>query len=453
MLSLLSSVRNEINSNLKNIIHILTLLTFFMTSSFNFLEAGEVSGSLSAGEGSSFIPSQGSAFSIIKDVTSGIYGGNYNILIKSNGRVIYEESYQIDDLYLVFNEAVDEGDIIKLNVNEGIFNFKMSHMSTLPDVVVEAIKEQNPQQYEETKTLYKPRKEVSKKPVVKPVIEPIVAPVVEPIVAPVVEPVITPILAPTIKPEPIVYPTAKPVVTPNSEYDSRVIKRHIKPEDYKKAVISSSVEKAVVPKVELKKEPSKPKALDSSITKSGIDDIAKSSKITPPKTSASGLEVLPPAKVFPMVLDSKKSPVGPKSSIDIAKSKIESLKTSTPPVMKKAQTGVFKTEIATDNVEVPKFQAQKPEVIVKKIELEKIVPPPVISKEISKPSFVPEIVPYKPEIITPPVVHEKIIEPEPEPEVVQKPIVYDDKPKDRIVITKTLITNKKKPVKDEPRVI
>jgi len=459
---------------LKSIIQLFTISALFLVLASSNLTAREVSGSLSAGEGSSFVPSQGSSFSIISDVTSGSYGGNFNIIIKSGGRTIYKESNQVDDLYLVFNEPVDDGDVIKLDVIKGVFTFKMSHMNTLPDVIVEAIKKQAPKEYKQLKPLHKKRK---KKIVAKPKI---------------VEP------APIITPKIEYLNDATPQYTPSQIDDSRVVKRHIEPQEYKKEVekvdivapvleqpkiIDQQVKKESIPSdiakpitnEEIKKPSSKSseidtlsnsidsinkriasvinrqrKAIDNSAIKSDIDEVSKKSKLQAPKTSFSTIPKIPMAKTFPMDFDRNLIPVAPR--VTMPKTPINLSKDiSVPRVMRKKDIDSFKTTIDTTVSQKPKFQTTVPDIVAKKITIEdKISKPKMEVKTIPTPKIETKIEKYvQPEIIAPPVVQEVI-----QPEIIEKPIIRKAEVKDRIVITKTIVNqDKKKVIKDEPRVI
>ncbi len=112
------------------------ILVFFA----NYLFA--VEGTLSKGNGSSFIPKQGSAFSIVLDISSGYYSGKYDILIRINDNTLYNEKDQVDDIYLVFNEPVGSDDIIKIDVKSGQFKFKMNDIDKLPQEIANVLKTQ-----------------------------------------------------------------------------------------------------------------------------------------------------------------------------------------------------------------------------------------------------------------------------------------------------------------------
>lgn len=125
------------------------IITFILTIVTTVsLYANDISGSLSAGEGSSFIPVQGSAFSIKQDFTTGVYTGEYNVLIRSGNRVIYDQKSETENLYLVFNDRIDDGDIIKLDIISGTFLFEMNPINKLPEEIVDAIKVQQPNEYQ-----------------------------------------------------------------------------------------------------------------------------------------------------------------------------------------------------------------------------------------------------------------------------------------------------------------
>jgi hypothetical protein len=116
-----------------------------LLSTFSLLSAKDIAGTLSQGDGSSFTPEQGAAFSIVLDVAGGFYRGKYDILIRVNDNTIYNRKDQSDDIYLVFNDPVSSDDIIKIDVTHGQFKFKMNGIDKLPKVIVDAIKMQLPQ--------------------------------------------------------------------------------------------------------------------------------------------------------------------------------------------------------------------------------------------------------------------------------------------------------------------
>jgi len=445
---------------LKKFIKLFFILTVLVFSSKENLVAKEISGSLSSGEGSSFVPIKGAAFSIISDVTSGIRGGNYNILIKSGGRVIYKEKNQLDDLYLVFNEPVNEDDIIKLDVNKGIFLFKMSPMETLPDVIVDAIKKQAPREYKELKPLHNRHKISSSKGIVHKKVKK------EPVKR---EPISNSVLETSIDDEIEKANIQEPVkVKKESGFFDRFSKKidefiHSKPKDEKIIEtsqistpptdignLSNSIDntkKDITSTIKLEK-----REISSSAIKSDIDKVAEVSRVKMPKTSTSDISSLPTAQTFPLDLERVKTPVGVKSSFKTPKSELESFAKCTPPSMSSSEVGSFKTQIGNgNNIQQPKFKSQNELVEIKEVKLDEEIPQfkkeePVVT------TTVPQVQPYKqPEIISEPSVPQTIVETEPEEKVI---VIKDEEPKDRIVITKMIAIAKKNPEpKEESRVI
>lgn len=413
-------------------------LTFFIAQTA--LNAKEISGSLSAGEGSSFIPMQGSAFSIIKDIKSGIYDAKFNILIKSGGSIIYNEKSQVDDLYLVFNDAIDNGDIIKLDVVNGVFLFKMSHMDKLPEAIVEAIKEQAPQEYARMKKNQKP-KAIKKTPVVNQHIEPenytpAVPLINEPEIPAIVEPIqerqkeggffdrlsakISTLIGRDERPDKAI--TSKPVPQDIS-----------KPIDSEKVYNPTTSQSGIgtlpntIENVKKERLPiimSQGKVINSSKIESGIDNITQDRGIQPPKMASSGITSFPVAKTFPMNVDR----IETKNQLAQSKTDIDSFATSRAPAIREDQSHKFQTQINTTPQSKPSFQSNVPQ----------FQPAPQLEEMITVPAKT------EPDIV-------KTIEPEiQQPTIIKAPYVKREESKDRIVITKTLAGEKKK---EESRVI
>jgi len=446
---------------LTKIIQLFIISALFLVVTKTDLPAREVSGSLSAGEGSSFVPLQGSAFSIVSDVTSRIYDGSFNILIRSGGKIIYQEKNQLDDLYLVFNEPIDNGDVIKLDVVKGVFIFKMSHMDTLPDIIIDAIKKQAPRSYKQLKALHKPRENklvkqkvtLKEEPrVIKRHIEPEnYIPEKEP------EVVISKLQPVESKKEAGFFDSfsekiGKLVSAAGSEKDEIISVKPV-PKDIAKPITDENIIKPTTQKSGIDTLSSSIDSVNKEIasvlklqskainTRSSIEDVARRSKIDVPKTSTSGIESLPMAETFPLDFDSRKSSAGFKSTIPKSQTKIESFSTTVRPTMQETQTGLFQTQITSSAIQKPEFQTKtaKPKVIVKKIKIQEKIPEPILE----------EVLKVEPEVVAPEVVEEIS-----EPVIVKVPVVKRENSKDRIVITKTLAAKKKKEiVKDEPRVI
>ena len=492
---------------------IIDTFIIFMFLVVSGLSAKDISGVLSAGEESVFVPLQGSAFSINSDITSGIYDGKFNIIIRSGGEIIYEENNQEDDLYLVFNEPVSSGDNIKLNVLKGVFKFKVSHMDTLPSEIVDAIQQQAPKVYEQLKPLHqRVQNEVQYQ---QPVIEPYV---------PVVEPIPT-------------YTPAK--IIENDDFDSRVVKRAVDPKDYiaekpyemNVPIVPTVSQKSVEKKVEeVKKESiksdknapniisttideinkkissiirfqSNPKAIDKNEIKSDIKEVSKNS-IEKPSSFTQKTNLPNISTSLPKNLQKVEKPSGLQNNLPTISTPKSDIKKFTPKVEQKNDFKPYESKIEKQVVQKPMFRETKPNIIVNsqptiapipkmnnvnnfpvssiekrdvqrptfrdrkpKVIVQKITPSKIIEAPKMKPSRIlpvapkikptiePKIVEYK----EPQIVHSTM--PEPEiiiPPVASKPRVIKHTPsKDKIVITKTISAKKKQEKVDkyESRVI
>jgi hypothetical protein len=434
----------------------------------------EVSGQLGAGEGSSFIPMQGSAFSITRDVTSGIYGGNYDVTIKNNSKVFYQEQNQKDDLYLVFNEPVDDGDIIKIEVNKGLFQFKMSHMESLPEVVVDAIKAQVPNQYEEMTPLHKPRKSASS-------INPQNIQKAEPLkeVLPKVE-------------EKIEKPAAPIAVeTPIAESQAQIDKKEGFFENFSKRLNnifspaegevskqadSTSVQKKSTPEKmqvpmdlnikEINDQVAKPKSSTSTLAnisssldaskiqtpqttqlndqniKSGIESAAEQSIEQVPAMGTSNIDNLQTAETFSPVLDKELAPTGALNRVPSEVGAGQTFAKSSLPSMQsddQINQRSFETKIDAESASRPAFSSSENDLEIKEIKIKEEIPQ-FQSHTVSQ----PQISEFKePSITQAPVLKQtpKVIEQE-------KPVIQKESAsKDKIIITKTIAPT------EEPRVI
>ncbi len=408
----------------KNILILMISILFLFVTSAS-LSAKEISGTLSEGEGSSFVPFQGSAFSVTMDVTSGVYSGDYDVVIKNNNRTFYEQNNQIDDLYLIFNEPVGNGDIIKIEVNRGVFKFKMSQMETLPDVIVDALKTQMPKQYQKMQTLHKveelrhkdeqkvgffdgisqkigslfTHKEEKTKEIQEIKIRPTILKEPKDITTPIVQ-----------------QSASKPLIShTNIKHLSETI---------------DNVKKS--PHQSIKQDT---RVLGTLVSSSKIEEVAKRSKVQMPNTSVSTISTFPVAKTFVPVLNNKQAPVGFKSDLATAKDKINSFNKSTLPSTAGVNSKTFQTEISDNRVVKPNFQEPSFEV-------------QAIDTKMNTPNYQPTIVskPKINELKQPEIVKAPSIEVT-EVEIKDMPIIQEQKPKNRIIITKTIAP------KDEPRVI
>ncbi|MCH9813443.1 MAG: hypothetical protein K0U47_05805 [Epsilonproteobacteria bacterium] len=428
--------------------------------------AKEVSGQLEAGEGSSFIPLQGSAFSITRDVTSGIYKGNYDVMIKNNRKIFYQERNQEDDLYLVFNEPVESGDLIKIEVNKGVFKFKMSHMETLPDVVVDAIKAQVPEQYAQMKSLHKER---SHKQVTTPSVKPVkaiststISKKSEEILGQRVIPqeVITPkaqvveeqsgffenfseklgkIFSPAkkdIKEQPVeqavetlnrpkVKEASAPSVAPTGLDNNLATQKHTNPTFSQKKIdsVSTSIEsrytqKAEVPHMDIAKD----------LPTSQIDDVARKSQVEVPTMTRSSLDQLPVAQTFKSVVDSNKLPIGASESLDQAQETF--VKRKLPSDFTAQAPSSFESKINSQAVTQPAFEQSRGELEIEELKVQGEIPQ-FQSTQVAAPQF-SEF--QQPAAVQAPQLKEL-------PRVVEKPKPVrqiEESGKDKIVITKTI---------------
>ena len=411
----------------------LTVLILYFSLSFTALTAKEISGTLSQGEVSSFVPLQGSAFSIVSDVTSGIYDGTYDVMIKNNYKVFYENKNETDNLYLIFNEPMGFGDKIEIKVNRGVFIFKMNKMEKLPEVIIDALKEQVPEQYKKMESLHKPKvtpslKEktiLQSKPIVKQEIISVVKPEINDN-----EIKVTKLIVPEFKEEQsegflaalskkidAFFETKEPVAssetvlktTPPPTFSNVMIKNEIDKPQASQSGISN------LPKEIAIKEGSINKPLSIPDISNKTDELTKFDKIDMPKTSVPVIEFSP-------VLDQKNDIDIVKGGISHKQSKIESFAKSSFPKTTQMQTGKFKTEINTTPLNTPKFKENNSEFGVK--EIKTIDDVPVFKTEIIEVSHVTKVVP-----------------------VTSKPIIEEGEINDKIIITKTIAP------KDEPRVI
>jgi len=426
-------------------IQFVTVLILYFSLSFTALTAKEISGTLSRGEVSSFLPLQGSAFSIVSDVTCGIYDGTYDVIIKNNYKTFYESKNETNNLYLIFNEPVDSGDKIEIKVHRGVFIFKMSKMEKLPEAIIDALKEQVPEQYEKMESLHKPR--VSTPVEEKVIIQP--KPIVEKEVISVLKPKI---IEPGVKEIEVIKPIVPEFKEEKNEGFLATLTRKIdalfsakEPED----VVLKTSPPPTFSDVKIEKEIVKPTPLQRGISNlpQGIiikeaivnktvippnisekaEELTKFSKTDTPKTSLPDIKTSP---TFSPVLNQKNSADMAKIGLPEKKNDIESFQKSSFPKSTQMQTGKFKTEISTAPVQTPSFKDNSGEFGVR--EIKKIDDVPVFKNEVIKVSQVTKVVPVATVL---------------KPREVNKPIIEEGETNDKIIITKTIAP------KDEPRVI
>ncbi len=414
----------------------LIYITFFLTIFTSYTSAKEISGILTKGEASQFVPFQGSSFSIVKDVTSSVRGGDYDVTIKNNNKIFYHQTNQVDDLYLVFNESVDDGDIIQVQVNSGVFLFKMSHMNTLPTPIINALKEQVPEQFKEMKTLHNRPTIKDKKPKEIEIEEEILVFKSETIDSTynkkpgffeeIFAKINAIIAEDKAKKELQNAPSSNPVI--QKEFPKLTNLKESATQVEKNIDISQKISSVDNIKKDILREY---KSTKKEFYTSKIDEIAQSSRVETPKISTRTIKDIQVTPLF-------KSETSMESSrgIDEKKVKIESFENETPPVAN-SQMKRFKTEIVTQDDKRPSFTNQSQTMRIKKIEA--IEPIPEFKSKVSNIPMVqtPVIIEEIPEII---VVKKAPIIP-------AKPIIEKSKVRDRIIITKTIAP------KEEPRVV
>ncbi len=147
------------------LIKLFVILTLFSTAIF---ARGEVGGSLKSGEEKIVKPQNHHALSITKSRGKFSSSASYNVTLSNGGDIIYEDINQQDDIYLVFHNDVLAGDRMKIHVNRGYFDYKITPLQALPKVVKNVLE---PEVLERAKKQKKVTKKRSKKVKPTPVIE------------------------------------------------------------------------------------------------------------------------------------------------------------------------------------------------------------------------------------------------------------------------------------------
>jgi len=145
------------------------LFVFTAFLAFTASAHAAVGGTLKSGNQIILKPQEEYALSITR--TAGKYSSNsnYNFTMSNNGDIIYEDKNQVDDVYLVFNDGVQSGDRIKIFVNRGFFDYKITPVNTLPNIVKNVI---DPEVLARANKPKPARKKVFNKPIAeKPVVE------------------------------------------------------------------------------------------------------------------------------------------------------------------------------------------------------------------------------------------------------------------------------------------
>ncbi len=110
---------------------------------FTLLSAAELvtkSHLLKSGDLITFYPKQGETLSVGKDFKHLIPRANYDIVMKNGTRVYFENRNQEDDMYIIFNDATEPGDVVQIKVNRGFFNYTTQSFEALPKTVKKILK-------------------------------------------------------------------------------------------------------------------------------------------------------------------------------------------------------------------------------------------------------------------------------------------------------------------------
>jgi len=108
------------------------IFTIFSTTIF---ARGEMSGTLKSGEERIVKPKNHHALSITRAKGKFTSNMSYDLTLINSGDIIYEDKNQVDDIYLVFHDDVLDGDRMKIRVNRGYFDYKITPLLSLPKIV------------------------------------------------------------------------------------------------------------------------------------------------------------------------------------------------------------------------------------------------------------------------------------------------------------------------------
>ncbi|RUM65913.1 MAG: hypothetical protein DSZ05_05160 [Sulfurospirillum sp.] len=119
---------------------IFLFITAFLWTLLSAAELVSQSRLLTSGDTIAFYPRQGESFALTKDFQHYDENANYDIVMKNGDRIYFEEKNQQDDIYIVFNEATDPGDVVSLKVNRGAFTYRRESFDALPQPVKKVLK-------------------------------------------------------------------------------------------------------------------------------------------------------------------------------------------------------------------------------------------------------------------------------------------------------------------------
>ncbi len=110
-----------------------------------FVDSSDIenAGVLEKGDGVSLIPAKGYALSVTRWIKGKEGPASYDITLKSGGRVLYDQKNEKEDIYFVFNDEVEPGDIIDIFVHEGRFKYTFTKINSLPPIVLDALQKRS----------------------------------------------------------------------------------------------------------------------------------------------------------------------------------------------------------------------------------------------------------------------------------------------------------------------
>ena len=122
------------------ITRLLMKITVFASVSTAIIFANSnMRGSLKTGDVKILVPKDDYALSITR--TPGMISSrsSYDFIMLNNKDIVYEDKNQVDDIHLVFHDDVHEGDLIKIRINHGFFDYKIAPINALPNIVKSAL--------------------------------------------------------------------------------------------------------------------------------------------------------------------------------------------------------------------------------------------------------------------------------------------------------------------------
>ncbi len=145
----------------KLLIKLFIILSIFSVSVF---AKDEMAGTLKGGGKVTIKPKNNYAFSITKNKGMLSSHASYNLSLVNGGDVIYEDKNLVDDVYLVFHDDVLAGDRMTIEVNRGYFDYALTPLLKLPNIVKNVLE---PEVIEKAKKQKRVAKKQKKKTVAK----------------------------------------------------------------------------------------------------------------------------------------------------------------------------------------------------------------------------------------------------------------------------------------------